>query len=355
MDADELLPGEQTPTRGSSVSSMKRSKENESLERKNEDDFPDDDSFVTMEEIKDAQNSGTKEDSELYARLGYGPTETESKRPSKVVLVDYVGEDKKSDIHQDDIKMIETKRSSFRRLSQSFSRELVRRRSSLVESLPETPAGWTVLLSGIASAVLGYELHLQQSLSCPPWVFAQCGDKFEEDLPLQKIYRKLTEKPESILSRPIKPSLLVGTRGTLSSVAAYSLLGPPSTKDHLRFRQVLTMSADGAKIALEWELPPVSSQEERAMTDSQRKQEVLSKGGIKKPLILIMTGMNNHAKFGYIKSLQREYTNRGWVAVAMNFRGQFACCIFRRISLCLNHFLFSRFSLRPVQVAEVFI
>lgn len=318
MDSDELLSGEQTPTRGSSSASRKDDVK---------EDIADDESFVTMEEIKgDEGHTGTrKEDPEFYFKLGYDQTmsnDIRSKRPSKVILMDYYGEGEEGANTEDTKIVAKSQRSSLRRLSRHFSRELVRRRSSIVETLPETPAGWTVLLSGLASAVLGYELHLQQSLSCPPWVFAQCGPKFDQSLPLQALFQKLTETSESLLSRPIKPSLFIGSRAPLSSTAAYLLLGPKETEHHLTFRQVLTMSTDGARIALEWELPPQeTTSREILLTDAQRKKQVLSKGGIQEPVVLIMTGMNNHAKFGYIKALQRTFTDRGWIAVGMNFRG----------------------------------
>jgi predicted alpha/beta-fold hydrolase len=270
----------------------------------------DDESFVTMQEVKE-------ETCDFYSKLSDEDVAVDHDQPEKCpntfILSNFNGLSANTD-HD----------SSFRRLSHRLSRELVRRRSSLMEALPETPAGWSVLASALASALLGYELHLQQSLSCPPWTFGQCctGDPNSagnEWLPLQPIYDKLTESTDSLLSRPIHPSLFVGTRGTLASVAAYALWGPPSTDQHLSFRQVLTMSADGAKIALDWELPP--QKKAPTMTDQQRMELAMTKGGIQNPVILILTGMNNDTSFGYIKSLQRTFTDRGWIGVAMNFRG----------------------------------
>ena len=46
-----------------------------------------------------------------------------------------------------------------RRFSKRVSKEIVRRSSSVQEALPETPAGWTVLLSAVGAAVLGYEIR----------------------------------------------------------------------------------------------------------------------------------------------------------------------------------------------------
>jgi predicted alpha/beta-fold hydrolase len=356
MDSDELLAGAKTPPRGSLTrlrqqqlmnggspgegdrNGYKESSTNDEmggsgdLKATNDDDedfnngeevntsSEDDESFVTMEEMEEGRD--TDIDSSFYAKLGYEDMATDNarrRRPSKVILKpnnrdqDYNVDNSKS-FHQD---------SSFRRMSHHLSREFVRRRSSFIEALPETPAGWSVLVSGLASALLGYELHLQQSLSCPPWVFGQCGASYSsKEFPLQPIFEKLTETPDSLLSRPINPSLFVGTRGTMSSVAAYALWGPPPTDQHLAFRQVITMSADGAKIALDWELPPQKTTTgQQKMTDQQRRAQVTTKGGIHKPVILISTGMNNDTSFGYIKSLQRTFTDRGWIAVAMNFRG----------------------------------
>ena len=38
-------------------------------------------------------------------------------------------------------------------------------------------------------------------------------------------------------------------------------------------------------------------------------------------MILILHGINNDSSFGYMRSLQRTFANRGWNAAAMNFRG----------------------------------
>ena len=37
--------------------------------------------------------------------------------------------------------------------------------------------------------------------------------------------------------------------------------------------------------------------------------------------MLILHGINNHAGFGYVRSLTRECVRRGWIAVGFNFRG----------------------------------
>lgn len=179
---------------------------------------------------------------------------------------------------------------ALRRMSRHLSRELVKRRSSLMESMPETPAGWSVLISALASISLGHEIQLQKKLTCPPLVFGQCGPNADSDSPLQKIYEKLTERPESILSRNIQPSLFIGTRGAVASTASYLLGGPPSTEEHITFRQVLTMSTDGTKIAIDWELPPQAQIDSSPLSEEERKQQVMSRGGIQQPVVLVLHG-----------------------------------------------------------------
>lgn len=330
MDPADFRSGDQTPTRGSSAASIERRKRAEAqnnnhiysddkdssiakklietLQENESDD--DDDSFVTMEEIKDtASEQLTAEES-----TNDGPSKNGREQFAPTVLTTV------------------SKAESFQRLSHHFSREILRRRSSITEALPETPAGWTILLSGLASACLGYELHLQESLSCPPLVFGQCGDsksaasaaqsvatQMQQHLPLQAIYERLSATPTSILSQSIKPSLFVGTRGSISSTVAYAMHGPPKTDANLTFRQVLTMSADGAEIGLDYELPAPSSTDKTGA--KERKQKVLSIGGIHQPLVLVLTGMNNDTSFGYVRALMRTFTDRGWMAVSMNFRG----------------------------------
>lgn len=216
------------------------------------------------------------------------------------------------DKHGDQEQRVAKRRSLSRRLSDGVSRELMRRSSSVQENLPKTPSGWAIFLSSVATAVLGYEVRLQSSLTCPPLVFGQT-----EEGPLKPIYDRLTRTPEAILARDIQPSLFVGTRSVLTSTAAYAMGGPPSTEEHVRFRQLLTMRQDGATIALDWELPPPDIHSKSA---NERKEQVLN-GPIQQPVVLILHGINNDSSFGYVRSLMRECSNRGWIAVGMNFRG----------------------------------
>jgi predicted alpha/beta-fold hydrolase len=77
------------------------------------------------------------------------------------------------------------------------------------------------------------------------------------------------------------------------------------------------MSQDGAMIALDWELPPSDAYSKSAR---ERQEQVLN-GPIHQPVVLILHGINNDSSFGYVRSLMRECTNRGWIAAGMNFRG----------------------------------
>jgi len=216
------------------------------------------------------------------------------------------------DKHGDEERKVVKRRSLSRRLSDGLSRELIRRSSSVQENLPKTPSGWAIFLSTVATAVLGYEVRLQSSLTCPPLVFGQT-----QEGPLKPIYERLTRTKEAILARNIQPSLFVGTRSVATSSAAYIMGGPPSTDEHMRFRQLLTMRQDGATIALDWELPPPDIYSKSA---DERKEQVLN-GPIEQPVVVILHGINNDTSFGYVRSLMRECTNRGWIAVGMNFRG----------------------------------
>lgn len=184
------------------------------------------------------------------------------------------------------------------------------RRSSraLQDALPDTPGKWIVLISALLSAGLAYELQLQSRLTRPPVILGQ----LPPNTTIRAVYEKLTATPDAILSRPIQPSLLVGTRAQLSSAMAYMTGGPsPNTKEYIRFREIFTMTADGAQIGVDWEVPRNSA---------NRKDEVMH-GPIQDPVVIILHGINNHSQFGYMKSLQRTFTERGWNAMAVNFRG----------------------------------
>ena len=201
--------------------------------------------------------------------------------------------------------------SSKNNQSKASSRRGWRRRSSLSESLPETPQGWAVFVSTVSSIILGYEINLQRKLTRPPTVYGQCYQG-----PMQGIFHRLTATPDSLLTRDIHPSLFVGTRGVIASVAAYARTGPP-IHDHVRFRQMLQMTQDGAQVALDWELPP---SDDDSITAQQRELECLT-GSIRQPVVVILHGINNDSSFGYIRALMRACTDRGWIAVGMNFRG----------------------------------
>jgi len=208
-----------------------------------------------------------------------------------------------------------------KRLSKRLSRSLMRRRSSLAESLPDTPTGWMVLSCVTVSAILAHEVRLQKSLTKPPITFCQ--------LPsggfMEKIYKQMTEDPldnsrnerstpMKILSRSIQPSLFVGTRGMISSTAAYLGSGPSSRINFLRFREMFTMSQDGARIAIDWEV-------RRESSEIKSIQQDILNGPIRKPVVLILHGINNDSSFGYMKSLSRSFCNRGYISACMNFRG----------------------------------
>eukprot|EP00980_Cylindrotheca_fusiformis_P030423 scaffold24801_cov181-Cylindrotheca_fusiformis.AAC.1 len=201
-------------------------------------------------------------------------------------------------------------------ISKRLSSQISRRSSSFVESMPETKAGWTVLVSALLSAALGYEMNLQRSLTQPPITIGQ----LPKGSAIASIHSKMSSTPDSILARNIQPSLFLGTRGIVSSTAAYLLGGPSSSAEHIRFREIITTAEDGATIAIDWEVPVSKRNAAPTVSQDKRKSDIL-KGPIREPVVIILHGINNDSSFGYIQSLQRCFANRGWNAAAMNFRG----------------------------------
>ena len=216
-------------------------------------------------------------------------------------------------------------------------------------NLPTTPSGWALAALGAASVGLQYELHVQKELTSPPLVFCQTtkqqgrgSDSSVLNDKMDRIYAKLSgkkkkhklssqqssninannngsEEEEGIFTRKVTPSLFIGTRGLMSSTAAYAL-GSDGEKSNKvkRVREVMTMGSDGALIVLDWEVPLSSSSSAAAPDDINIQQP----NSITKPIILLLHGMNNDSTFGYIRSMMRTATDRGWIAVCMNFRGQ---------------------------------
>lgn len=209
------------------------------------------------------------------------------------------------------------RQSSVRKFSRRLSRQISRRRSSLVEAMPETPAGWSVLLSALGLTALGYEINLQKSLTKPPITIGQIPDGTE----MASIFAKMTATPESILSRTISPSLFVGTRGQVSSIAAYLLGGPKDSEEHLRFREIVRSSQDGAQFAVDWEVPWRTADSSKPTIPADKQKAGILKGPIRQPVIIVLHGINNDSSFGYMKSLLRSFASRGWNAAGMNFRG----------------------------------
>lgn len=216
--------------------------------------------------------------------------------------------------------------SNSKRPSDMRHRRMSRQLSQSLEPLkPETPIGWTAFMTSLASLLVLHEMRLQKKLTCPPKVYTQ-------DTPFMNTLREtLTQNSKdglSILNRNIQPSLFVGTRSVLASTAAYVLYPKHTSKkrqlvDHVtRFREVIKMESDGATIALDWELPIElhPSSVNRRTSKSDRIANV-KYGPICQPVVIILHGINNDATFGYIRSLMRSCTDRGWIACGVNFRG----------------------------------
>jgi predicted alpha/beta-fold hydrolase len=151
---------------------------------------------------------------------------------------------------------------------------------------------------------------------------------------MRRLYDKLAREGE-IWNRDVVPSLFVGTRGVVSSIAAYVLNGDGADSartaaQSTRVREIMTMGADGARLVLDWEVPandvPVAGVSNGDAKQNQVPAADLTVpgtvGNISRPIVLLVHGMNNDSSFGYIRSMMKTATNRGWVAVCMNLRGQ---------------------------------
>ncbi|KAL7542208.1 hypothetical protein ACHAXR_011603 [Thalassiosira sp. AJA248-18] len=213
-------------------------------------------------------------------------------------------------------------RQNLRRHSSQSFRALKRQSSTLIESLndkillPTSPTGWALLTLSAASIGLQYELHLQKELTAPPIVF--CQDSKRSVLN-ERMDRNSSVK-EGIFSRKVTPSLFIGTRGIISSAAAYAMgddASSSSNRQVKRVREVMKMGADGAFIVLDWEIPMHKHRQQQPTVTNVTKAN-----SIDKPVILLVHGMNNDSSFGYVRSMMRTATERGWIAVCMNLRGQ---------------------------------
>jgi predicted alpha/beta-fold hydrolase len=239
-----------------------------------------------------------------------------------------------------------------RRLQRRQSQSSMSMSVILTENIkkPETPLGWIAFLSSISSALILHEIRLQKKLTCPPLVYAQKSPMMDNLLHKLSHVRVRNSNSDSnsnsssnsssnsninnnnnsncdtkssdgkgILTRDVKPSLFVGTRSIIASSAAYALHGPHDR--HVKFREVMTMT-DGATIALDWEFPhpKYNSSLDVRLSEHQLKANV-KYGPIDQPVVIILHGINNDTSFGYMKSLMRSCSDKGWIACGMNFRG----------------------------------
>jgi predicted alpha/beta-fold hydrolase len=209
-----------------------------------------------------------------------------------------------------------------------------------------------------------YELRVQKELTAPPIVFCQDSGKSVLNERMDRIYRKLCrnvnddgdeserrqegqrlrigsvgigniDDGEGIFARKVTPSLFIGTRGIISSAAAYAFpdFNSPMRATTRRVREVMKMGADGALVVLDWEIPISSSSSSSTTTTTSSSSDdhddasnpimdVTKPNSIDRPVVIILHGMNNDSTFGYVRSMMRTATERGWVAVCMNLRGQ---------------------------------
>jgi len=325
------------------------------------DDDDDDDDVATSTAIEDSAKDKDQED-------GRDGEQGRTKARSRIS-------------HRDRQRVLRRQSSSFRKLGSNLRRQSSLLVDSLHSNLPTTPTGWAVLTTALASLGLQYELNLQDKLTAPPHVFCQVkptaaagagaaaggvpaaagrNDKME------RLYQKLAHpsgkvgsndatnsiteskapssapqhqqqsmpQQQGIFTRNIKPSLFIGSRGLFSSTAAYIMgdrNGNNTTHRVRRCREIMKMGADGALIALDWEIPMDTSNSNNNnhnhnhsanSPDSNYDTREQPPKQIDKPLVLLLHGMNNDSSFGYIRSMMRTATSRGWMACAINMRGQ---------------------------------
>jgi len=155
-----------------------------------------------------------------------------------------------------------------------------------------------IIFTFIVSSCLIVEKRLQNRLTQFPLVLHQDTKRNNEICSLLS----------AILLRKMRPSLFIGTRSILNLTFLSLKIGPKSR----RFRENVTISFDGATIALDWEIP---SNENISLEDIKRKLP------IRCPVVLILHGIYTDTTHGYIREIMHSITGQGFVALGMNFRG----------------------------------
>lgn len=209
--------------------------------------------------------------------------------------------------------------------------------------------GWIKVISTFTALLLIRELRLQRLLTSPPIIFIQQSQGHEQyhtvnnnntskdeekDLTRSFILNQRLTEPSTLcdqgtsnnnqskksLSRIIKPSLLF-TTSVGASLGAYIHRGPSDPRHETSFREYFKIGSDGTILALDWEVPRILLNQQGYTLSSI--QHMLLHGPIQLsiPIIFILHGINNDSSYGYIRSLQRLCTDRGWITCAMNFRG----------------------------------
>jgi predicted alpha/beta-fold hydrolase len=100
-------------------------------------------------------------------------------------------------------------------------------------------------------------------------------------------------------------------------MAAYFKLSPRDNDEGAttRCREIMTMTGDGATVAVDWEIPPGVNPNDVLQGDGAPPRPVVAR-----PVVVIVHGINNDAEFGYIRSQMRACTDRGWIAAGFNMR-----------------------------------
>jgi len=94
----------------------------------------------------------------------------------------------------------------------------------------------------------------------------------------------------------------------------------PSKSNKNRFREIMTMASDGEHIAVDWEVPN-DEQSKSEMSELLETKENMKCVAIRRPVVLIVPALGTDSDAGYIRVSMKTFTDHGWIAVAMNYRG----------------------------------
>lgn len=174
------------------------------------------------------------------------------------------------------------------------------RSNDISDAIRDAPS-WIMRILILLMASRAIERRRQNLLTKIPVVFHQPTKQNDEICSLMS----------SVLLRSLRPRLYLGTRSILNSIMAYAKRDPDC---EFRMREEVTVTNDGARIALDWEIA-ASDKNETSL------KECVCQGPIHLPVVLVLHGVQTNEFFGYMKWMMKSCTDNGWIAVGMHARG----------------------------------